>query len=228
MPGDRVNLKLGNIVPADAVLCEGKPLEVDQAALTGESLPVVVQPGQTVLMGSVVTRGEIECLIVFTGPNTFFGRAAHLVAEASQEQQGRFQKIMFQNTLVLFSLSLTLCTVIFWKVLQSGLTVLEALSTTVVILVACIPIAMQIVSTTVMAVGSRALAEKKAIVARLSAIEELAGMNILCSDKTGTLTKNQLTLGEPYISHPKISPRSPLPAVRSRPPRTTSASGRRP
>ena len=105
---------------------------------------------------------------------------------------------------MLFTLSCLCCTVIFWKVKQSGLDVLEALSTVVVILVACIPIAMQIVSTTVMAVGSRALAEKKAIVARLSAIEELARMNMLCSDKTGTLTLNKLELFDPTIIHASL------------------------
>ena len=118
------------------------------------------------------------------------------------EQQGRFAKVMFQNTMLLFILSVSLCTVIFIEVYDSGLDFLESLSTVVVILVACIPIAMQIVSTTVMAVGGRSLAEKKAILARLSAIEELAGMDILCSDKTGTLTQNKLQLFDPVIIDP--------------------------
>ena len=116
VPGDLINLKLGNIVPADSLLKEGKPLEVDQAALTGESLPATKHPGERVLMGSVIVRGELEALVLHTGKNTFFGRAAGMVSKASEEQQGRFAKVMFQNTMVLFSLSCVCCTVIFYKV----------------------------------------------------------------------------------------------------------------
>jgi len=199
VPGDVVNLKLGDIVPADCRLLKGPSLEVDQAALTGESLPVTRAETDTVFMGSVIRRGEVEAVVVFTGGRTFFGRAAEMVNKAAGEQQGRFAKVMFQNTLVLFSLSVTLCTIIYVQLVRSGLTLFDALSVTIVILIACIPIAMQVVSTTVMAVGGRALAEKKAILARLSAIEELAGMNVLCSDKTGTLTQNKLQLFDPVL-----------------------------
>ena len=143
-------------------------------------------------MGSIIKRGEIEAVVIFTGSRTFFGRAADMVNKASAEAQGRFAKIMFKNTIALFVLSFSCCAVILAKLLSEGINFLEALSTVVVILVASIPIAMQIVSTTVMAVGGRFLAQKKAIVARLSAIEELAGMTVLCSDKTGTLTQNKL------------------------------------
>ena len=191
-------------MPADCKLREGKPLEVDQAALTGESLPVTRGPQDTVFMGSVIRRGELEAVVCFTGGRTFFGRAAEMVNRAAGEQQGRFAKVMFQNTMLLFILSVSLCTVIFIEVYDSGLDFLESLSTVVVILVACIPIAMQIVSTTVMAVGGRSLAEKKAILARLSAIEELAGMDILCSDKTGTLTQNRLQLFDPVLIDPDV------------------------
>lgn len=204
VPGDLVNLKLGDIVPADCKLKQGKPLEVDQAALTGESLPVTRGYNDTVYMGSVIRRGEIEAIACFTGGRTFFGRAAEMVNRA-EGAQGRFAKIMFQNTTMLFLLSVSLCTVIFIEVYRSGLDLLESLSTVVVILVACIPIAMQIVSTTVMAVGGRTLAEKKAILARLSAIEELAGMDVLCSDKTGTLTQNKLQLFEPVLIDESVS-----------------------
>ena len=204
VPGDLLNVKLGDIVPADCKLLGGKALEVDQAALTGESLPVTRGPGDTVFMGSVIRRGEIEAVVCFTGGRTFFGRAAEMVNRAAGEQQGRFAKVMFQNTIVLFTLSVTLCTVIYFKLMESGLSPIKALGTTVVILIACIPIAMQIVSTTVMAVGGRSLAEKKAILARLSAIEELSGMDILCSDKTGTLTQNKLQLFDPTIFDPAI------------------------
>ena len=206
VPGDRINLKLGDIVPADSKLGPGKPLEVDQAALTGESLPVTRSADDTVFMGSIVRRGELEAIVCFTGGRTFFGRAAEMVNRAAGEQQGRFQRVMFQNMLVLLSLSIVLCTVIYIKLFESGLTAFDALSTTIVILIACIPIAMQVVSTTVMAVGGRDLAEKKAILARLSAIEELAGMDVLCSDKTGTLTQNKLELFDPVVVDASLTP----------------------
>lgn len=205
VPGDLVNLKLGDIVPADCKLRAGKPLEVDQAALTGESLPVSRGENDMVYMGSIIRRGEVEAIVCLTGSRTFFGRAAEMVGRAANEQQGRFAKIMFQNTTVLFLLSVSLCAVIFFEVYRSGLDFLESLSTVVVILVSAIPIAMQIVSTTVMAVGGRTLAERKAILARLSAIEELAGMDVLCSDKTGTLTQNKLQLFEPVLIDDSIS-----------------------
>ena len=204
VPGDLINIKLGDIVPADCKLKEGKPLEVDQSALTGESLPVTMGTGDMLKMGSIIKRGEIEAIVCFTGRRTFFGRAADMVNKAAEDAQGRFAKIMFRNTMVLFVLSFSCCAVILFKLLQEGIAFLEALSTVVVILVASIPIAMQIVSTTVMAVGGRFLAQKKAIVARLSAIEELAGMTVLCSDKTGTLTQNKLQLFDPTIFDPAI------------------------
>mmetsp|Transcript_17428 Transcript_17428/g.21179 ORF Transcript_17428/g.21179 Transcript_17428/m.21179 type:complete len:956 (-) Transcript_17428:1356-4223(-) len=205
VPGDVINLKLGDIVPADCRLQAGKPLEVDQAALTGESLPVTRGHNETVYMGSIVRRGEVEAWVIHTGARTFFGKAATMVNQAAEGQQGRFARIMFQNTMVLFVLSVSLCAVIFVEVYRSGLDLLESLSVVVVILVASIPIAMQIVSTTVMAVGGRTLAEKKAILSRLSAIEELAGMDILCSDKTGTLTQNKLQLFEPVLVDTNIT-----------------------
>ena len=138
------------------------------------------------------------------------GRAAEMVNKAAAEQKGRFAKVMLQNTTILLTLSVTLCVVIFIKLYSEGIGFLEALSTVVVILVACIPIAMQIVSTTVMAVGGRVLADKKAILARLSAIEELAGMDVLCSDKTGTLTQNKLKLYDPVLVDPTLKSASEL------------------
>jgi len=197
VPGDLIQLKIGDVIPADGLLCEGDPIQVDQAALTGESLPVTVWPNQDVKMGSSVKRGETETLVTATGGNTFLGRAASLVANV--ESQGRFQKVMFRITLGLLSLSLVLCSIIFGVLYTKNHNVLSALGTCVVLLVASIPIAMQVVCTSTMAVGSRRLAAKGAIVSRLSAIEELAGMRVLCSDKTGTLTKNELILNDPIL-----------------------------
>ena len=198
VPGDLISLKIGNIIPADALLLPGSPLSVDQAALTGESLPVTKWAFSDVKMGSTIKRGETEAFVTSTGANTFLGRAATLVA--SVETTGHFQKILFRITLGLLLVSSTLVLIIFfYLVLHGQVPPLNALAICVVLLVASIPIAMQVVCTSTMAVGSRRLAAQGAIVARLSAIEELAGMSILCSDKTGTLTKNELVLNDPVI-----------------------------
>ncbi len=198
-----IGLKIGDVIPADCVLV-GEDLhqscEIDQAALTGESLPVIKHTHEKLLMGSVVKRGEQQAVVTATGPRTFFGKAAGMIN--SVESRGRFQVILFRVTLGLLGISLVMCTAMFIKLAvthedgspQGGNKYLRAVSVIVVLLVASIPIAMQVVFTSIMAVGSRRLADKKVIVARLGAIEELAGMDILCSDKTGTLTKNKLEL----------------------------------
>jgi H+-transporting ATPase len=198
VPGDLLEIKLGDIVPADALLLPGMPMQVDQAALTGESLPVNIHPGDKLKMGSAIKRGESKAVVIGTGGNTFFGKAAGMIA--SVESHGRFQKILFNITLILLILCLVIASIIFIKLqfFTSGdQPVMKNLSTVIVILVASIPIAIEVVCTSTLAVGSRRLAQKKVIIARLSAIEELAGMTILCSDKTGTLTLNQLSLRDP-------------------------------
>lgn len=200
VPGDVILVKLGDIVPADAEVM-GNPskdqLEVDQAALTGESLPVTIFAGEMIKMGSTIKRGDLDAVVCFTGPNTFFGNAAALVA--SVNQVGRFQKVLFSITMFLLTMSLFLVAIIMVVLLLAKVSFLKTIGICVVLLVASIPIAMQVVSTSTMAVGSRRLAEKKVIVAKLSAIEELAGMDMLCSDKTGTLTQNKLQLFDPIL-----------------------------
>jgi H+-transporting ATPase len=209
VPGDLIEIKLGDVMPADALLMPGMTIDCDESALTGESLPVTHHPYERLMMGSAVKRGESKCIVVGTGKNTAFGTAAKLMAGVVH--QGRFQKILFKITLVLLIICLIFSTAILIKLVVDGdnstgyfstLTgskPIRVLSTVVVIFVASIPIAIEVVCTSTLAVGSRRLAQKKVIVARLSAIEELAGMTILCSDKTGTLTLNQLQLREPKI-----------------------------
>ncbi|KAI8475078.1 MAG: hypothetical protein J3K34DRAFT_517717 [Monoraphidium minutum] len=192
VPGDLVLLAAGSSVPADCLVNHGR-IEVDQSALTGESLPVTMYAGDSAKMGSTITRGEVEGTVEFTGKHTFFGKTATMLQQA--DGMGHLQKILMQITLALVVLSVTLCVTALGYLIGYGKEgVKEALSFTVVLLVASIPIAIEIVCTTTLALGSRTLSEEGAIVTRLASIEEMAGMNMLCSDKTGTLTLNKMVI----------------------------------
>ncbi len=196
VPGDVVRLRLGDIVPADARLLDGDSIEVDQSALTGESLPVTAKPGTAVYSGSIIRQGEIDAMVYATGANTYFGKTAQMVQSA--HTVSHFQKAVLKIGDYLIILAVALVALILVFALFRGDKVLTTLEFCLVLLVAAIPVAMPTVLSVTMAVGARLLAKKEAIVTRLSAIEELAGVDELCSDKTGTLTQNKLTLGDPF------------------------------
>jgi H+-transporting ATPase len=206
VPGDIVKIRLGVIVPADLRLVGGDYASIDQAALTGESLPAAKKVGDEAYSGSIVKQGEMQGVVIATGANTFFGRTAKLVAGAGAVSHA--QKAMFEigNFLIILAVALALLMVAVqvyqdivitddWG-LEDALGILQFV---LVLLVASIPVAMPAVFSITMALGALALSKQKAIVSKLSAIEEMAGVDILCSDKTGTLTKNQLTLGDPIL-----------------------------
>ncbi|HUX23726.1 MAG TPA: plasma-membrane proton-efflux P-type ATPase, partial [Burkholderiales bacterium] len=196
VPGDVIHLRLGDIVPADARLLEGDPVEVDQSALTGESLPVMHKSGEAVYSGSIIRQGEIDAMVYATGSNTYFGKTAQLVQGA--QTASHFQRAVLKIGNYLIILAVTLVAVIITVALFRGDPILTTLQFALVLTVAAIPVAMPTVLSVTMAVGARLLAKMEAIVTRLAAIEELAGVDILCSDKTGTLTQNKLTLGDPF------------------------------
>lgn len=191
VPGDLVLLGSGSAIPADCRV-NGGEIDVDQAALTGESLPVTFYKGDSCKMGSTVVRGEVEGTVEFTGADTFFGKTASLLGDTGEHSH--LQQMLITIVLVLVVLSVTLCLINLIYLVVEGETFAEALSFTIVLLVASIPLAIEIVTTTTLAIGSRKLSSHGAIVARLAAIEDLAGMSILCSDKTGTLTLNEMVL----------------------------------
>ena len=195
VPGDIIRLRLGDIIPADGKLIDGDYLSVDQSALTGESLPVNKEKGDIVYSGAVAKQGEMVALVTATGQQTYFGNTARLVADAGQASH--FQKAVLQIGNYLIYLSLALVAVLLVVQLLRGAPFTELLQFALILTVASIPVAMPAVLSVTMAVGAMALSRMKAIVARLESIEEMAGMDILCSDKTGTLTRNTLTLAAP-------------------------------
>jgi H+-transporting ATPase len=196
VPGDLIRLRIGDIIPADVDLLPCDPVEVDQSALTGESLPVSHKTGDLLYSGSILKQGEADALVKITGKDTYLGKTAQLVT--SEEAPSHFQKAVLHIGDYLIVVALFLVGLILTVALFRGDQMITTLQFALVLTVAAIPVAMPTVLSVTMAVGSRLLAQKEAIVSRLASIEELAGMNVLCSDKTGTLTKNELTLGEPY------------------------------
>jgi H+-transporting ATPase len=197
VPGDVIRLRLGDIVPADARLLEGDEISVDQSALTGESLPATCKPGGAVFSGSIIRRGEIGALIYATGTKTYFGRTTELVEKAVTVSH--FQKAVLKIGNYLICLAgVLVAIIIIVAIFVRHDPVLTTLQFALVLTVAAIPVAMPTVLSVTMAVGARLLAKKQAVVSKLVAIEELAGVDILCADKTGTLTQNKLSLGDPF------------------------------
>lgn len=195
VPGDIIRIRLGEIIPADVKLFEGDFLSVDQSALTGESLPVSKKVGEVGYSGSVARQGEMVALVTGTGSNTFFGRTASLVQAAGAASH--FQKAVLHIGDYLIYLSLGLVAVLIVVQFERGDHLLTLVQFALILTVASIPVAMPAVLSVTMAVGALAMSKMKAIVTRLESIEEMAGIDILCSDKTGTLTQNRLTLGAP-------------------------------
>ena len=194
VPGDVVRIRLGDVVPADIKLFEGDYLEVDQSALTGESLPVDKKSGDVGFSGSTVRKGEMNGLVFATGLDTFFGKTAKLVGEA--KATSHFQRNVVKIGDYLIVLDIILVSLVFIMAILRHQSLLETLQFALVLTIAAIPVALPAVLSVTMAVGAIALAKKEAIVSRLIAIEEMAGMDILCSDKTGTITQNQLSVAK--------------------------------
>ncbi|XP_048228183.1 ATPase 8, plasma membrane-type [Ricinus communis] len=198
VPGDMISIKLGDIIPADARLMEGDPLKIDQSALTGESLPVTRHPGDEIFSGSTCKQGEIEAIVIATGVHTFFGKAAHLVD--STNNVGHFQKVLTaigNFCICSIAVGMLIEIVIMYPIQQRKYR--EGIDNLLVLLIGGIPIAMPTVLSVTMAIGSHRLSQQGAITKRMTAIEEMAGMDVLCSDKTGTLTLNKLTVDKSLI-----------------------------
>jgi len=192
VPGDMVKLHSGGAIPADCRVNENE-VEIDTSAMTGESLPVTKYTGDACVMGCTVARGETDATVEFTGANTEYGKTAKMLEQTAE--LSNLQKLLISIVIVLVIASTVLCLIVLIY-LATLAPFKEALSYAVVLMVASIPMAIEIVTTTTLALGSKELSAEGAIVARLAAIEDMAGMSILCSDKTGTLTKNQMEIQE--------------------------------
>jgi len=199
VPGDLIKLRIGDIVPADVQLLNGDYLLIDQSSLTGESLPVSRRKNEIAYANTIVKQGEMLAVVVNTAASTRFSNVVSLVASAQLKERSHFQKMVIQigNFLILLTISMVLLIIMVSLFRHDPL--LEIARFAMVLTVAAIPVALPAVLSVTMAVGAVNLARKKAIVSKLTAIEELAGVDIFCSDKTGTLTENKMQVAEPIV-----------------------------
>ncbi|CAF2113993.1 unnamed protein product [Brassica oleracea var. botrytis] len=198
VPGDIITVKLGDIIPADARLLDGDPLKIDQSSLTGESIPVTKTPGDEIFSGSTCKQGEIEAIVVATGVHTFFGKAAHLVDTANQT--GHFQRVVTSiGNFCICSIALGIAVELLVMYPIQRREYRDGIDNLLVLLIGGVPIAMPSVLSVTMAIGSHRLSLQGAVTKRMTAIEEMAGMDVLLSDKTGTLTLNKLTVDKNLV-----------------------------
>jgi H+-transporting ATPase len=211
VPGDVVHVRIGDVIPADARVLGDGALQLDQSALTGESLPVDAARGAVAYSGSVVARGDGDLLVFATGAQSFYGRTTTLVDEAGAASH--FQRAVLRIGNYLIVLALALLSIVIAVSLARGDGTLETLTFALVVAVAAIPVALPAVLSVTMAVGAAALARREAVVTHLPAVEELGGIDVLCCDKTGTLTRNALTAGAPEVLDPASTPEQVLTAA---------------
>jgi H+-transporting ATPase len=199
VPGDIIKLRIGNIVPADVQLLQGEYLSLDQSALTGESLPVNKKVDEVAYASTIVKQGEMLAVVINTGTNTNFHTVVSLVAKASLEERSHFQKMVIRIGDFLMVTTIALVILIVMVSLFRHENLVEIARFALVLTVAAIPVALPAVLSVTMAVGAVNLARRQAIVSRLTAIEELAGVGVFCSDKTGTLTMNEMQVAGPVV-----------------------------
>jgi H+-transporting ATPase len=199
VPGDVVYVRMGDIIPADLKVAEGAIL-LDQSSLTGESAPVEARVDDRVFAGSVVRRGEATGVVEATGPRTYFGKTAELVGRARSASQ--LEALVLGIVKYLVALDGVLAGLVVAYALARSLPFAEVVPFTLMLLIASVPVALPATFTLATALGSVELVRRGVLVTRLAAVEEAAAMQVLCSDKTGTLTENRLTLASAHPSAP--------------------------
>jgi len=189
--GDIVSVKLGDIVPADAKIISGE-LSIDQSALTGESLPIEAHPSDIIYSGSVVTRSEATAIVTNTGANTFFGKTAELVKIAKPKSHQEAIMMAVVKYMIYLGIAASLLVSITGLLLHLNIVIM--LTFIIVVLLGAIPAALPAVLTIVQSVGAKELAKKGALVTKLESVEDAASIDIICFDKTGTITQNKLSV----------------------------------
>ena len=195
VPGDVVRLRAGDVVPADVQVASDS-LAADQSALTGESLAIEKGVGDLVYSGSVITRGEATGIVLRTGAGTKFGRTVELIQVARPKLHMEEVVTKLVRRLLLIIGGLLVLTIAVSVV--RDMAILEILPLMLVLLLSAIPVALPVMYTVSMAVGARDLAKRSVLVTRLSATEDAATMDVLCVDKTGTLTLNELSISQVF------------------------------
>jgi len=191
VPNDQVYLRVGDIVPADIRIIKGT-LSVDQSQLTGESLPVESHDESIIYAGSIIRRGEATGVVTATGTHTYYGKTAELVRLADAPR--RLELLVVKVASYLGSVVIILAVTALVVMIIRGTPLSQMLPFGMMLLVTSVPVALPMMFTMTAALGARMLADKGILVTRLSAIEDAASMDVLCLDKTGTLTENQLAV----------------------------------
>lgn len=192
-PGDIIRVRTGDFVPADVKIISGE-IGVDQSALTGESLEAEKKPGEVIYSGSIISRGEAGGIVVLTGINTYFGKTIQLVQIARPRLH--IEDIISKVVKWLLIIVAVLLSVFFFVSFWRGISLLEILPLMLVLLLGAIPVALPAMFTVSMALGSLELSKKGVLVTRLSAPDDAARMDILCVDKTGTITINKMSVAK--------------------------------
>jgi len=193
VPGDIIRLRVGDFVPADAILVSGG-LSTDQSALTGESAAVQKNPDDQLYSGSAITDGEATCIVILTGAQTYFGRTAQLVQAAKPKLHA--EEVVSQVVSWLLAIVLLVLVSVFAFSVLQGHNPLDILPLMLILLLGAIPVALPAMFTMSMALGARELAGKGVLVTRLGAPDDAASMDILCVDKTGTMTMNRVAVAK--------------------------------
>jgi H+-transporting ATPase len=202
VPGEIISIGLGDIVPADAKLINGD-LSIDQSVLTGESMPVDVQQSDVIYSGSIVRRGEAKCVVVNTGANTYFGKTAELVRIAKPKSHQEQIMLAIVRYMMFLGIGALILVAVYAAITGTG--ILAILTFAVIFLMGAVPVALPAVMAIVQSVGAAELAKKHVLVTRLDSIEDAASIDVLCLDKTGTITQNKLSVGDvvPFAAHTK-------------------------
>jgi H+-transporting ATPase len=220
VPGDVIFMRGGDIIPADCYFLEGDQLQVDEAALTGESLPVKVPrkdeadkfvddkgqqqikvkeySGRLMFSGAILKVGECHAVVAYTGIYTLIGEAAKAIQESSGHEVGVFEQKIINAAKVLILITAVVVVVLFGFMMAKGVELTQVLEMSLSLVIASVPVALPMVMKVTLSIGAKEMADEGGIVTHLTALEEIASMKVLCSDKTGTLTTAQMTV---YYDH---------------------------